>query len=75
MNVLRERVITKNLILLQNFIVLKEHSSDLDHDLLENQLITYAAKFEEFKTENITLNYVVDFMRQPKYAQLLSQVS
>ena len=55
--------------------VTKFYGSDLNPDLLETQLLTYTAKFKELKTENIVLQDVIEFMRQPGYVQLLSQIS
>lgn len=55
--------------------VKKFYGSDLNPELLQTQLLTYTAKFKEFKTENIMLEDVKQFMRQPGYAQLLSEVS
>ena len=55
--------------------VTKFYGSDINPALLETQLLTYTAKFKEFKTENIMLENVKQFMRQPGYAQLLSEVS
>ena len=43
--------------------------------ILKTQLLTYTAKFKEFKKENIHLKDIKAFMKQPGYAELLSEVS
>ena len=51
------------------------YGDDFDIPLFQSQLQTFSVEFKKFKTENIVLNDIVDFMRQPGMSNLLSEVS
>ena len=51
------------------------YGSDLNRNDLEIQLLTYKVKFMEFKTGNVTLNDVIEFMRQPGYSDFFPEIS
>ena len=51
------------------------YASDINRNMLETQLVSFRANFEKLKKEKVVLNDIVEFMRQPNYSTLLSEIS